>query len=133
MKNFRKGRKCCESPKFSDCCNHPKIQTKRSFHREICTKGADGKANNVDPDQTAPPLFALGYPKSFYEGLVEPPVVIIRISIIILLYVVHPVLQEPLFKALLKYSFHLKELHDIKTCASCSHVVNGLIILKCFK
>ena len=25
----------------------------RSFHKEICTKGADGMANSVDPDQTA--------------------------------------------------------------------------------
>ena len=26
----------------------------RSFHREICPKCADGMANSVDPDQTAP-------------------------------------------------------------------------------
>ena len=37
------------------CCTHPKIQTKRSFNRAICPKGADGKANSEDPDQTAPP------------------------------------------------------------------------------
>ena len=45
-------------PKFLDtrklCCNHPKIQTKKFFHRKICPKGADGVANSVDPDQTAP-------------------------------------------------------------------------------
>ena len=47
-----------KSPKFLDaqnvCCNHPKIQTMRPFHEEICPKGADGMANSVDPDQTAP-------------------------------------------------------------------------------
>ena len=36
------------------CCNHAKIQIKMSFHREIYLKGADGMANSVDPDQTAP-------------------------------------------------------------------------------
>ena len=45
-------------PKFSDfinsCCNYPYIQTKRSFLQEISSKGADGMANIVDPDQTAP-------------------------------------------------------------------------------
>ena len=34
------------------CCYHPKFQTKRSFQREICPKGADGMANSVDSDQT---------------------------------------------------------------------------------
>ena len=29
------------------------IQTKRSFHREIHPKGADGMTKSVDPDQTA--------------------------------------------------------------------------------
>ena len=41
-----------KSPKFSDtqnvCYNHAKIQTKMSFHRAICPKGADGMANSVD-------------------------------------------------------------------------------------
>ena len=32
------------------CCNHPKMQTKKSFHREMCPKDADGMANSVDPD-----------------------------------------------------------------------------------
>ena len=31
-----------------------KIQTKRSFHREICPKDANRMANSVDTDQTAP-------------------------------------------------------------------------------
>ena len=31
-----------------------KIQIKMSFQSEICPKGADGIANSVDPDQTAP-------------------------------------------------------------------------------
>ena len=48
----------CKSPKFSDtqniCCNHTKIQIKMSFQSDICPKGADGMANSVDPDQTAP-------------------------------------------------------------------------------
>ena len=26
------------------CCNHPYIQTKRSFHKEICFKGTNGMA-----------------------------------------------------------------------------------------
>ena len=47
-----------KTPNFSDAqnvwCNHPKIQTKVFFRREICPKGADGMANSVDPDQTAP-------------------------------------------------------------------------------
>ena len=29
--------------------NQRKIQTTRSFHREICPKGADGVASSVDP------------------------------------------------------------------------------------
>ena len=47
-----------KTPKFLDtenvCCNQPKIQTKRIFHREICSKCADRMANSADPDQTAP-------------------------------------------------------------------------------
>ena len=30
------------------------IQTKKSFQREISSKGADGMSNSVDPDQTTP-------------------------------------------------------------------------------
>ena len=48
----------CKSLKFSDtqnvCCNHFKIHTKQSFLRKKCPKDADGMANSVDPDQTAP-------------------------------------------------------------------------------
>ena len=35
-------------------CNHPKIQTKWLYHRVMHSKDADGMANSVDPDQTAP-------------------------------------------------------------------------------
>ena len=44
--------------KFLDTQNffhyRPKIQSKKSFHRDICPKGADGKANSADTGQTAP-------------------------------------------------------------------------------
>ena len=46
-------------PKFSDtrnCCNSPKIQTKRPNLRVFCQKHANGIANSEDPDQTAPDL-----------------------------------------------------------------------------
>ena len=47
-----------KSPKFSDtqnvCCNQPKIQTKKFFHKRMNPKFADRKANSVDPDHTAP-------------------------------------------------------------------------------
>ena len=33
-----------------------KFKQKTSFHTEICPKGADGMANSVDPDKTAPDL-----------------------------------------------------------------------------
>ena len=40
-----------ETRKFSDVqnayCNHAKIQSNWSFHREICLKNADGMANTV--------------------------------------------------------------------------------------
>ena len=36
------------------CINHLKIQTRRSFHREIFPKGADGMANGLDADQISP-------------------------------------------------------------------------------
>ena len=46
-----------KSPKISDtrkiCCYHPKI-TRWLYHRVMCPKSADGMANSVDPDQTAP-------------------------------------------------------------------------------
>ena len=45
-------------PKYSDtqtiCCNHSKIWTKWLNHRVMSPKYADGMANSVDPDQTAP-------------------------------------------------------------------------------
>ena len=48
----------CKVPKFLDarklCCNLSKIQTKRPNHGVFCQKDANGIANSVDPDQTAP-------------------------------------------------------------------------------
>ena len=44
-------------PKFSDartCCNSPIIQTKRPNLKVFCQKHANGIANSVDHDQTAP-------------------------------------------------------------------------------
>ena len=36
------------------CCNHPKVWTKWLYYRVMCPNDADGIANSVDPDQTAP-------------------------------------------------------------------------------
>ena len=59
-------------PKYSDnqniCCNHSNIWTMWLCHRVMSPNDADGMANSVDPDQTAPlgavwsgsALFALG-------------------------------------------------------------------------
>ena len=48
----------CKNPKNMDtwkiCCNHPYNWTTRLYHRVMLLKDADGIANNVDPDQTAP-------------------------------------------------------------------------------
>ena len=45
-------------PKYSDtkniCCNHSKIWTMWLYHRVVGPNDADGMANSVDPDQTAP-------------------------------------------------------------------------------
>ena len=45
-------------PKFSDtqkmCCNHSKVLTMWLYHRVMSPNDADGMANSVDPDQTAP-------------------------------------------------------------------------------
>ena len=45
-------------PKYSDtqkiCCNHSKIWTMWLYHRVMSPNSADGMANGVDPDQTAP-------------------------------------------------------------------------------
>ena len=42
----------------TNCCSYPKIRTKRLYHTVMYPKDADGKANSVDPDGTAP-LFAI--------------------------------------------------------------------------
>ena len=48
----------CKFPKYSDtqniCCNHCNIWTMWLYHRVMSPKDADGMANSVDPDQTAP-------------------------------------------------------------------------------
>ena len=45
-------------PKYWDaqknCCNHSKIWTMLLYHRVMSPNDADGIANSVDPDQTAP-------------------------------------------------------------------------------
>ena len=45
-------------PKYSDiqkiCCNHSKIWTMWLNHKVMSPNDADGTANSVDPDQTAP-------------------------------------------------------------------------------
>ena len=45
-------------PKYSDTqkigSNHSKIWTIWLYHRVMCPNDADGMANSVDPDQTAP-------------------------------------------------------------------------------
>ena len=47
-----------KDPKFSDtqkiCCNHSKIWTMSLYRRVLSPNDADGMANSVDPDQTAP-------------------------------------------------------------------------------
>ena len=37
-----------------NCCNHPKISTRLLYCWTMCPKSADGMANSVDPDRTAP-------------------------------------------------------------------------------
>ena len=60
---------CCSLlayPKFSKysdsqniCCNHSKIWTMWLYHRVMSPNHADGMANSVDPDQTAPLAYIL--------------------------------------------------------------------------
>ena len=59
-----------KNPNNSDtrniCCNHPKIWTTWIYRRVMHPKDAEGSANSVDPDQTAPvwsgsALFAQSY------------------------------------------------------------------------
>ena len=49
---YRKNRKNSDVRKI--CCNHPKIWTTRLYHTVMLLKDADGIANSVDPDETAP-------------------------------------------------------------------------------
>ena len=45
-------------PKYFDtpniCCKHPKLWTMWLYHRVMSPNDANGMANSVDPDQTAP-------------------------------------------------------------------------------
>ena len=73
--------KCRKFPKYSDtqkiCCNHSKNWTMWFYHRVISPNDADGMANSVDPDQTAPlravwsgsALFAQAYLSENLESL----------------------------------------------------------------
>ena len=75
-------------PKFSDtqniCCNHSKVWTMWLYHTLMSPNDADGMANSVDPDQTAPlgavwsgsALFAQAYLSQFRiitELIVQQP------------------------------------------------------------
>ena len=48
----------CNDPKFSDtqniCCNHSKVWTMWLYHTLMSPNDADGMANSIDHDQTAP-------------------------------------------------------------------------------
>ena len=50
--NYRKFPKYLDTQKI--CCNHSKIWTMWLYHRVMSPNDADGMANSVDPDQTAP-------------------------------------------------------------------------------
>ena len=50
--NYRKFPKYSDTPKI--CCNYPKNWTRWLFLRVMHPKDAEGIANSVDPDQTAP-------------------------------------------------------------------------------
>ena len=50
--SYRKFPKYWNTPKI--CCNHSKIWTMWLYHRVMSPNDADGMANSVDPDQTAP-------------------------------------------------------------------------------
>ena len=60
--------KYSKTPKNSDTqknyCNYPKIWLILIFHRVMCLNDADGMANSVDPDQTAPLLKYSKTPKN---------------------------------------------------------------------
>ena len=49
---YRKFPKYFDTPK--NCCNHSKIWTMWLYHRVMRPNDADGMANSVDPDKTAP-------------------------------------------------------------------------------
>ena len=58
-------------PKYSNtqniCCNHSKIWTMWLYHRVMSPNDADGIANSVDPDQTAP-LGAVWFRGAVWSG-----------------------------------------------------------------
>ena len=51
-RDYRKFPKYSDTPKI--CCNQSKILTMLLCHRVMSPNDADGIANSVDPDQTAP-------------------------------------------------------------------------------
>ena len=52
LNSYRKFHNYSDTPKH--CCNHSKIWTMWLYHRVISSNDADGMANSVDRDQTAP-------------------------------------------------------------------------------
>ena len=52
MQCYRKFSKYSDTQKI--CCNHSKIWTMWLYHRVMNPNDADGMANSVDPDLTAP-------------------------------------------------------------------------------
>ena len=55
MHNIKHYRKSSQYLDVKNVCrNYRKTKKKRFSRREMCPKGADGMANSVEPDQTAP-------------------------------------------------------------------------------
>ena len=52
INNYRKFPKYLDTQRIR--CNHSKIWTMWLYHRAMSPNDADGMANSVDPDQTAP-------------------------------------------------------------------------------
>ena len=50
--NYRKFSKYSDTQKI--CCNQSKMWTMLLYHRVMSSNNANGMANSVDPDQTAP-------------------------------------------------------------------------------
>ena len=50
---YRKVPNFSDARNFAQCCNSPKIRTKRPNLKVFCQKHGNGIANSEDPDQTA--------------------------------------------------------------------------------